>query len=244
MGLVQLVVAAFGLRGSKDASKIGPFRILIWGISLVILATILYGWFFNGNWYIQNSPLLLIGNVIYLLVCSTLADAVKREHDLGIVGEAKAEVERSGSQKALRVISIVLVVFAVISIVLGLAFLALIAAGLGTDAVNAMDPNGPGSGGRHRRGPGAGRRAGRQRRRRPGRGRPGPARRSRSAEGQAVLRAVRHRPGHRGRRRRLARGAGACSRPSARAARWSCWSSAPARGWPYDIMRQSRGIEA
>ena len=94
MGLVQLVVAAFGLRGSKDASKIGPFRILIWGISLVILATILYGWFFNGNWYIQNSPLLLIGNVIYLLVCSTLADAVKREHDLGIVGEAKAEVER------------------------------------------------------------------------------------------------------------------------------------------------------
>ena len=78
MGLVQLVVAAFGLRGSKDASKIGPFRILIWGISLVILATILYGWFFNGNWYIQNSPLLLIGNVIYLLVCSTLADAVKR----------------------------------------------------------------------------------------------------------------------------------------------------------------------
>ena len=93
MGLVQLVVAAFG-----------PFRILIWGISLVILATILYGWFFNGNWYIQNSPLLLIGNVIYLLVCSTLADAVKREHDLGIVGEAKAEVERSGSQKALLVI--------------------------------------------------------------------------------------------------------------------------------------------
>ena len=102
MGLVQLVVAA--LRGSKDASKIGPFRILIWGISLVILATILYGWFFNGNWHIQNSPLLLIGNVIYLLVCSTLADVVKKEHDRGIVGEAKAEVERSGSQKALLVI--------------------------------------------------------------------------------------------------------------------------------------------
>ena len=102
--VIQLVVAAFGLRGSKDASKIGPFRILIWGISLVILATILYGWFFNGNWHIQNSPLLLIGNVIYLLVCSTLADVVKREHDLGIVGEAKAKVERSGSQKALLVI--------------------------------------------------------------------------------------------------------------------------------------------
>ena len=46
----------------------------------------------------------LPADVIYLLVCSTLADAVKREHDLGIVGEAKAEVERSGSQKALLVI--------------------------------------------------------------------------------------------------------------------------------------------
>ena len=78
MGLVQLVVAAFGLRGSKDASKIGPFRILIWGISLVILATILYGWFFNGNWHIQNSPLLLIGNVIYLLVCHCVARSEER----------------------------------------------------------------------------------------------------------------------------------------------------------------------
>ena len=143
MGALQLIVAFLGLRASNDASKVGPYRALSWGISIVILATILYGWFFNGNWHIQNSPLLLIGNVIYLLVCSTLADVVKKEHDRGIVGEAKAEVERSGSQKALRVISIVLVVFAVISIVLGLAFLALIAAGLGTDAVNAMDPNDP-----------------------------------------------------------------------------------------------------
>ena len=143
MGALQLIVAFLGLRASNDASKVGPYRALSWGISIVILATILYGWFFNGNWHIQNSPLLLIGNVIYLLVCTTLADVVKKEHDRGIVGEAKAEVERSGSQKALRVISIVLVVFAVISIVLGLAFLALIAAGLGTDAVNAMDPNDP-----------------------------------------------------------------------------------------------------
>ena len=108
---------------------------------IVILAMIVYNWFLGGTFL--DDPFLLIGDVVYLLVCTTLADVVKKEHDRGIVGEAKAEVERSGSQKALRVISIVLVVFAVISIVLGLAFLALIAAGLGTDAVNAMDPNDP-----------------------------------------------------------------------------------------------------
>ena len=133
MGALQLIVAFLGLRASNDASKVGPYRALSWGISIVILAMIVYNWFLGGTFL--DDP--------FLLVCTTLADVVKKEHDRGIVGEAKAEVERSGSQKALRVISIVLVVFAVISIVLGLAFLALIAAGLGTDAVNAMDPNDP-----------------------------------------------------------------------------------------------------
>ena len=141
MGALQLIVAFLGLRASNDASKVGPYRALSWGISIVILAMIVYNWFLGGTFL--DDPFLLIGDVVYLLVCTTLADVVKKEHDRGIVGEAKAEVERSGSQKALRVISIVLVVFAVISIVLGLAFLALIAAGLGTDAVNAMDPNDP-----------------------------------------------------------------------------------------------------
>ena len=131
MGALQLIVAFLGLRASNDASKVGPYRALSWGISIVILAMIVYNWFLGGTFL--DDPFLLIGDVVYLLVCTTLADVVKKEHDRGIVGEAKAEVERSGSQKALRVISIVL----------GLAFLALIAAGLGTDAVNAMDPNDP-----------------------------------------------------------------------------------------------------
>ena len=136
MGALQLIVAFLGLRASNDASKVGPYRALSWGISIVILAMIVYNWFLGGTFL--DDPFLLIGDVVYLLVCTTLADVVKKEHDRGIVGEAKAEVERSGSQKALRVISIVLVVFAVISIVLGLAFLALIAAGLGTDAVDLV----------------------------------------------------------------------------------------------------------
>ena len=131
MGALQLIVAFLGLRASNDASKVGPYRALSWGISIVILAMIVYNLFLGGTFL--DDPFLLIGDVVYLLVCTTLADVVKKEHDRGIVGEAKAEVERSGSQKALRVISIVL----------GLAFLALIAAGLGTDAVNAMDPNDP-----------------------------------------------------------------------------------------------------
>ena len=99
---MQLIVAFLGLRASNDASKVGPYRALSWGISIVILAMIVYNWFLGGTFL--DDPFLLIGDVVYLLVCTTLADVVKKEHDRGIVGEAKAEVERSGSQKALLVI--------------------------------------------------------------------------------------------------------------------------------------------
>ena len=102
MGALQLIVAFLGLRASNDASKVGPYRALSWGISIVILAMIVYNWFLGGTFL--DDPFLLIGDVVYLLVCTTLADVVKKEHDRGIVGEAKAEVERSGSQKALLVI--------------------------------------------------------------------------------------------------------------------------------------------
>ncbi|MFR3090739.1 MAG: hypothetical protein ACLTMP_02445 [Eggerthella lenta] len=68
MGLVQLVVAAFGLRGSKDASKIGRLESSS-GASPGHPGDHPVRMVFSGNWYIQNSPLLLIGNVIYLLVC-------------------------------------------------------------------------------------------------------------------------------------------------------------------------------
>ncbi|MFR1638224.1 MAG: hypothetical protein ACLSVD_03060 [Eggerthellaceae bacterium] len=71
----------------------------------------------------------------------------------------------------------------------------------------------------------------------------GPARRSRSAEGQAVLRAARHRPGHRGRRRRLAAAQGMLSSIGASGAVELLVIGACT--WlAYDIMRQSRGIEA
>ena len=102
MGALQLIVAFLGLRASNDARKVGPYRALSWGISIVILAMIVYNWFLGGTFL--DDPFLLIGDVVYLLVCTTLADVVKKEHDRGIVGEAKAEVERSGSQKALLVI--------------------------------------------------------------------------------------------------------------------------------------------
>lgn len=128
LGLIELVVAVLGLRGSNDASKIGPYRALSWGISIVILAMLAYGWLLSGNFV--NDPFLLVGNAIYLLLCTTLADTVKKERDQGIVGEAQPEVERSGSQKALRVVVIVLIVFAIATLLISVAMLALAVAGI------------------------------------------------------------------------------------------------------------------
>ena len=128
LGLVELVVAVLGLRGSNDASKIGPYRALSWTISIIILAMLAYGWLLSGS--LTNDPFLLVGNAIYLMLCTTLADTVKKEHDQGIVGEAKPEVDRSGSQKALRIIVIVLIVFAIATLLISAAMLALAVAAI------------------------------------------------------------------------------------------------------------------
>ena len=38
MGALQLIVAFLGLRASNDASKVGPYRALSWGISIVTVS--------------------------------------------------------------------------------------------------------------------------------------------------------------------------------------------------------------
>ena len=57
----ELIVAFLGLRASNDASKVGPYRALSWGISIVILAMIVYNWFLGGTFL--DDPFLLIGDV-------------------------------------------------------------------------------------------------------------------------------------------------------------------------------------
>ena len=140
LGLVEIVVAVLGLRGAKDASKIGPYRALSWTISIVLLAMFVYTWANHGT--VFSDPFLLIGDIIYLVFCTTLADQVKKERDLGIVGEAKPEGERSGSQKALRVIVIVLIVFAVATLLASAAMLALSVFSLANGIDTTVDLNG------------------------------------------------------------------------------------------------------
>lgn len=133
LGLIELVVAVLGIRGANDASKIGPYRALSWGISIVLFAMFIYTWVNHGS--IFRDPFLFIGDIIYLIFCTTLADQVKRDRDRGIVGEPEAE--RSGSQKALRVIVIVLIVFAIVTLLVSAAMMALavfsMANGIGID---------------------------------------------------------------------------------------------------------------
>ena len=120
IGVLQIITSMLGLRAAKDSSKIEPYRFLCYLIGLIILVGILWAWG-RGDLIILD-PFIQINTIVYVVICSNLADKVKKEHDQGIVGTT---YWRSRHQRVLHF-------FALVSITLsGIAlFLILILLGL------------------------------------------------------------------------------------------------------------------
>ncbi len=120
IGALQVVTSLFGLRAAKDSSKVEPYRFLCYLIGLIILLGILWAW--GRGELIILDPFVQLNTIVYVVICSNLADKVKKEHDQGIVGTT---YWRSRHQRVLHF-------FALISITLsGIAlFLILILLGL------------------------------------------------------------------------------------------------------------------
>ena len=120
IGALQVVTSIFGLRVAKDSSKVEPYRFLCYLIGLIILLGILWAW--GRGELIILDPFVQLNTIVYVVICSNLADKVKKEHDQGIVGTT---YWRSRHQRVLHF-------FALVSIALsGIAlFLVLILLGL------------------------------------------------------------------------------------------------------------------
>lgn len=112
--VLVLVTGVLGIISSEDYSKVGPYRGLCYSVSLLILLVLIYGWA-NGTFLLFN-PLVLMATIIYVLICSTLADRVQSEYDLGIKGEL---ITRDATQRTLHFLASIITIEGVMYLVAG-----------------------------------------------------------------------------------------------------------------------------
>ena len=120
IGMLQVATSIFGLRAAKDSSKVEPYRFLCYLIGLIILVGILWAW--GRGELIILDPFVQLNTIVYVVICSNLADKVKKEHDQGIVGTT---YWRSRHQRVLHFFSLVSIALSGIALFLVLILLGL-----------------------------------------------------------------------------------------------------------------------
>lgn len=120
IGVLQVVTSVLGLRAAKDSSKVEPYRFLCYLIGLIILVGILWAWG-RGDLIILD-PFIQLNTIVYVVICSNLADKVKKEHDQGVVGTV---YWRSRHQRVLHLFALVSIAFSGIALFLVLILLGL-----------------------------------------------------------------------------------------------------------------------
>ncbi|HJB55617.1 hypothetical protein [Olsenella sp. An188] len=126
-----LLTAVLGLAASNNSARVGPYRFLCYLVGLGVLVAIAWGW--GLGTFILFNPIILTTTIVYVLVCSRLADKVKEEHDSGVRGETFL---RSRHQRVLHLLSEVVIMKGVLTaVVAGVLIVALLAYGEGEQAV-------------------------------------------------------------------------------------------------------------
>ena len=120
IGMLQVITSIFGLRAAKDSSKVEPYRFLCYLIGLIILVGILWAW--GRGELIILDPFVQLNTIVYVVICSNLADKVKKEHDQGVVGTT---YWRSRHQRVLHLFALVSIAFSGIALFLVLILLGL-----------------------------------------------------------------------------------------------------------------------
>ena len=95
-----ILTAVLGLAASNNSARVGPYRFLCYLVGLAVLVAIVWGW--GMGTFILFNPIVLTTTIVYVLVCSRLADKVKEEHDKGVSGETFL---RSRHQRVLHLLS-------------------------------------------------------------------------------------------------------------------------------------------
>ena len=110
-GLLVLT-AVLGLVASNNSARVGPYRFLCYLVGLAVLVAIVWGW--GMGTFILFNPIVLTTTIVYVLVCSRLADKVKEEHDKGVSGETFL---RSRHQRVLHLLSELVILKGVLTLV-------------------------------------------------------------------------------------------------------------------------------
>lgn len=95
-----ILTAVLGLAASNNSARVGPYRFLCYLVGLAVLVAIVWGW--GMGTFILFNPIVLTTTIVYVLVCSRLADKVQEEHDKGVSGETFL---RSRHQRVLHLLS-------------------------------------------------------------------------------------------------------------------------------------------
>ena len=95
-----ILTAVLGLLASNNSARVGPYRFLCYLVGLAELVAIIWGW--GLGTFILFNPVVLTVTIVYVLVCSRLADKVQEEHDKGVTGETFL---RSRHQRVLHILS-------------------------------------------------------------------------------------------------------------------------------------------
>ena len=107
-----ILTAALGLVASNNSARVGPYRFLCYLVGLAVLVAIVWGW--GVGTFILFNPIVLTVTVVYVLICSRLADKVKEEHDKGVSGETFL---RSRHQRVLHLLSELIILKGVLTLV-------------------------------------------------------------------------------------------------------------------------------
>lgn len=107
-----LLTAALGIAASDSSARVGPYRFLCYLVGLAVLVAIVWGWGVGS--FILFNPVVLSTTIVYVLICSRLADKVKEEHDGGVRGETFL---RSRHQRMLHLLSEIIILKGVVTIV-------------------------------------------------------------------------------------------------------------------------------
>ena len=129
-GLLVLT-AILGLAASNNSARVGPYRFLCYLVGLAVLVAIVWGW--GMGTFILFNPIVLTTTIVYVLICSRLADKVKEEHDKGVSGETFL---RSRHQRVLHLLAELVILKGVLTVVVVAVFgAALVVYGEGERAV-------------------------------------------------------------------------------------------------------------
>ncbi len=107
-----LLTAALGIVASNNSARVEPYRFLCYLVGLAVLVAIVWGWGVGS--FILFNPIVLSTTIVYVLICSRLADKVKEEHDNGVRGETFL---RSRHQRVLHLLSEIIVLKGVATLV-------------------------------------------------------------------------------------------------------------------------------